>query len=128
MLKISQQDNAEPDIDFAVDLGLNLDASQSLLNFCGCIIDLQKHTIQKGQNTVHLRCKLWELFIALATNPNHPLKREVLIQMIWAGNKYTGERALTHSVCHLRQQLKKLTVPLEIKTLPKKGYLLRQNR
>lgn len=54
------------------------------------------------------------------------VSREQLIDAVWAGNYYVGEKALTNAIWQLRHQLQQL-VPTElISTVRKKGYRLHQ--
>ena len=57
-------------------------------------------------------------------NTEKLVTREQLIHDIWLGNHYTGEKGLTHAICHLRKVLKTGNIPAKIITVPKKGYLI----
>lgn len=97
---------------------------ESKLSFYDCTLNVENHTIENTQQSIHLRKKLWRLLLLLARQPNQPVMRNILIENIWQGNRYTGEQGLTHAVCHLRIILKKLDLPVKITTLPKVGYIL----
>ncbi|TQV74142.1 hypothetical protein FLL45_13875 [Aliikangiella marina] len=87
-------------------------------------LDPDTQTLTTDCKVFHLRSKLWQLFIHLINNPDKLVTREQLIHDIWLGNHYTGEKGLTHAVCHLRKVLKTGNIPARIITVPKKGYML----
>lgn len=87
-------------------------------------LDLDTQTLTTDCKVFHLRSKLWQLFLHLMNNPEKLVTREQLIHDIWLGNHYTGEKGLTHAICHLRKVLKTGNIPAKIITVPKKGYLI----
>jgi Tol biopolymer transport system component/DNA-binding winged helix-turn-helix (wHTH) protein len=54
------------------------------------------------------------------------VSREQLIEAVWAGNFYVGEKALTNAIWQLRHQLQQLAAVELISTVRKKGYRLHQ--
>ena len=98
---------------------------ENIIHFGGCAFDSETQTFQTATDFVRLRSKLWQVLIELIKTPNKLVSRDMLIDDIWKGNRYTGEQGITHSICHLRRILKKHNIPATIITLPKKGYILR---
>ena len=83
--------------------------------------------IASQKNSVMLRFKLNRVLENLVANKDDLVTREELIQQIWKGNYYIGEKALTHSVCILRQVFHSLgEEKIQIVTVPKSGYCLLQ--
>lgn len=87
-------------------------------------IEPNTFSIKSSNGSIRLRCKLWDLLVELEKNKDNLVSRDYLVKKIWNGNSYTGERGLTHSVCHLRNIFKELSISAQITTIPKKGYIL----
>lgn len=76
----------------------------------------QKHSIQP---------KYIEVISYLAKNHPRVIPRQELIDEIWSGNTYSGEKALTNTIWHLRQNLSGANGTEEvIETIRKAGYRL----
>lgn len=97
----------------------------SSITFCGCILDFETQTLQSKNQVIRLRSKLWQVFTHLINHSNKLVLRDLLIENIWHGNRYTGEQGLTHAICHLRRIIKQLDLDVKIMTIPKKGYILK---
>lgn len=70
--------------------------------------------------------KFVELLTYLADNYPRIIPREELIEHVWQGNQYVGEKALTNAVWHLRQLFKQSDEEQEfIETIRKVGYRLK---
>lgn len=85
-----------------------------------------EHTIQFEQSPKQsIQPKLIELILYLAQQYPRIVSRQELIEEIWQGNNYVGEKALTNSVWLLRQSFKNETSSNEvIETIRKVGYRL----
>ncbi|MDT0604619.1 winged helix-turn-helix domain-containing protein [Thalassotalea castellviae] len=69
--------------------------------------------------------KFIEVLCYLAKHFPRVIPREELIENVWAGNSYVGEKALTNAIWHLRQSLKGSNNEDEtIETIRKVGYRL----
>ncbi len=92
----------------------------------GCMnYDPMLQLLSSQNKTVSLRCKINKLLHCLANNPKVLVSRDELIRTIWGGNYYIGEKALTHTVCKLRQIFISLgDERIRIITVPKAGYCL----
>jgi len=81
--------------------------------------------LSSDDNSIYLRCKLDQVLRYLNCNKHRLVSREELIHNVWSGNGYTGNKAVTHTICKLRQSFNQLGEDkASIKTLPKKGYVL----
>lgn len=78
--------------------------------------DVQRPLQQKPMEVL---CFLAEQYPALVT-------REQLIDAVWDGNVYVGEKALTNAIWQLRQLFSQCGQPDLIMTVRKKGYRLQQ--
>ncbi len=91
--------------------------------FANCILDPMYQTISTPDKIIRLRAKLFSVLCCLVDNQNRLVTREQLIEECWYGNNYTGLKAVTHTVCHLRKMLKQQKIEASIITLTKQGYL-----
>ncbi|WP_196139852.1 helix-turn-helix domain-containing protein [Aliikangiella sp. G2MR2-5] len=87
-------------------------------------LDFSSQRILHARGSIRLRCKLWELLILLLESKGSLVQRNLIIDRLWLGNYYTGPSGLNHSICHLRAIIKKIALPFEIVTVPKRGYIL----
>ena len=72
-----------------------------------------------------VQAKLIEVLCYLAQHSPRIIPREELINNIWKGNEYVGEKALTNAIWNLRQHLKGADGDNEvIETIRKVGYRL----
>lgn len=99
------------------------DGSVKLGNIVICFDD---HSVIVNGKQKRLRNKLFRLLSHLAQNPNRLVSRQELIENVWDGNYYIGEKGLTHAICMLRNLIKKDPESgVTIDTIPKSGYRLR---
>jgi DNA-binding winged helix-turn-helix (wHTH) protein len=91
--------------------------------FANCILDPMYQTISTPDKIIRLRGKLFAVLCCLVDNQNRLVTREQLIKECWCGNNYTGQRAATHTIFHLRKMLKQQKIEASITTLSKQGYL-----
>ena len=91
--------------------------------FANCVLDPTFQTLSNNNKTIRLRGKIFAVICCLVDNQNELVSREQLIDECWHGNIYTGQKAVTHTICHLRKILKQLEIPATITTLSKQGYL-----
>ena len=89
-------------------------------------INVAENTIcHKHQEPIHLQPKVMEVLYYLATNHKKVISREQLIQDIWGGNFYVGEKALNNAIWHLRKNLQYIAPQQDtIVTIKKHGYKL----
>lgn len=71
-----------------------------------------------------LQPKFIDVLIYLANQYPNVVSRQELIEHIWQGNTYVGEKALTNAVWHLRNTLDQPNQPGIIQTIRKSGYRL----
>jgi len=85
-----------------------------------------EHSIQfDGEEKQSVQTKFIEVLCYLAKHAPRVISREELINDIWQGNEYVGEKALTNAIWHLRQSLKGANGENEvIETIRKVGYRL----
>lgn len=91
--------------------------------FANCVLDPMYQTITTPEKVIRLRGKIFSVFYCLVNNRNRLVTRDKLIEECWYGNKYTGQKAVTHTICHLRKMLVQLKINASIATLSKQGYV-----
>jgi len=93
----------------------------------GCFtIDLNEHSLRHENGTIELlQPKFIEVLHYLAHQYPAIVSREELIENIWNGNNYVGEKALTNAISHIRKKLSQADCEY-IQTIRKSGYRLLQ--
>ena len=91
-----------------------------------CSIYPQEHTFQyEGDEKQNLQPKFVEVILYLAKHYPRIISREELIDTIWNGNYYVGEKSLTNAIWQLRKTLTRASDEAEaIETIRKTGYRL----
>jgi len=81
-------------------------------------------TVRRGEQAVLIQQKPMEVLTVLAQRYPALVSREELINSVWDGNVYVGEKALTNAIWQLRQLFIQLDAGDLISTVRKKGYRL----
>ena len=93
------------------------------ITFANCVLDPMYQTISTRVKVIRLRGKLFSVLYCLVNHRNQLVTRSRLIEECWFGNVYTGQKAVTHTICHLRKLLKQQQINASIATLSKQGYV-----
>ncbi|MEE2025425.1 winged helix-turn-helix domain-containing protein [Alkalimonas mucilaginosa] len=89
------------------------------------LVDQASLTLSDGKaEPVCMQLKPIEVLAFLAQQYPRLVSRQELIDSVWAGNNYVGEKALTNAIWQLRHQLQQMGLPDCIVTVRKKGYRL----
>ena len=78
------------------------------------------------QQVLSIQQKPMEVLQFLVQQYPKLVSREQLIDAVWAGNYYVGEKALTNAIWQLRHVMQQLATVELISTVRKKGYRLHQ--
>ena len=85
--------------------------------------DRKTHAIINGKQKIVLPYKTWCVAVYLFDAAPQVVSRATLIDQIWAGNSYVGEKALNQALWTIRAGLKDdARAPLYIRTIPRQGY------
>lgn len=80
--------------------------------------------VSRSGHASHVRPKLIDLLVFLASNPNRVIGKDELLERVWHG-EFVVETVLGRSVADLRQILEDdASAPRVIETIPKRGYRL----
>lgn len=97
------------------------------LKICNHELDINLQAIRIGDDYIRLRNKLWCVLVCLVENKNNLVCRETLIDTYWNGEQIVGEQGITHTIYHLRKTFKQHKINATIITIPKRGYVLKEN-
>lgn len=89
----------------------------------GWTIDSLAHSLSRGDVEHHVPAKVMAVLVHLAQNNERLVTRQELIDTVWDGNQYVGEKALNNAIWRIRQVLDTDGVGI-VKTIPKTGYQL----
>jgi len=98
------------------------------LKIDNAVLDPTYQTLSTNDKVIRLREKLFLVLYYLTKRQNQLVSRDILIERCWQGNFYTGNKAITHTICHLRKLIRQLKLQATICTLPKQGYILYINQ
>ena len=84
-------------------------------------IDLEKHTVIKGDKEIELKPLEFEVLAMLVKHKKRTIPREKMLNEIWGIDFFGGTRTVDVQIAHIRR---KLDLADEIKTIPKYGYRL----
>lgn len=88
------------------------------------LINPAESVIQAHAETISMQQKPMEVLVFLALQHPRLVSRQELIDAVWAGNGYVGEKALTNAIWQLRNVFQQLSADELIVTVRKKGYRL----
>ena len=84
-----------------------------------------EYALQKeNDKKISLQPKFIEVLVYLAEQYPRIVPRQELIENVWKGNHYVGEKALTNAIWHLRKSLESSGQDPYIETIRKTGYRL----
>lgn len=97
-----------------------------VFTLCNAEVNLSTQTIRHHDGRFeHVQLKFLEVLYCLAQSYPDVVSRDKIIQEVWQGNRYVGEKALTNAIWHIRKSLH-LEHSDCIQTVRKKGYRLTQ--
>lgn len=85
---------------------------------------LEKHLVYRGEETISLTVKEYDLLLCLAANRGRVLKRGEILDAVWGYAFYGSDRVVDDTIRRLRKKLPELTV----NTLYGLGYCLTEER
>mgnify|MGYP001395996942 FL=1 len=78
---------------------------KKILRHLDLVVDLENRTVTKGDNTIELTLKEYELLELLIKNPRKVFSREELLQQIWGYDFMGNTRAVDICVTRLRKKI-----------------------
>lgn len=89
-----------------------------------CRVEQDANIIYLNDEARHLQPKFIEVLNLLVSAYPRVVSRQEIIDLVWDGNTFVGEKALTNAIWHLRQALDQDDHPEVISTIRKTGYRL----
>ena len=97
-----------------------------VLTYADLTLDTGSREVRRGERSVELTAKEFELLTLFLTNPRQVLTRDMLMEKVW-GYDYAGEsNVLEVYVGYLRQKLEAGGEPRIIQTVRGVGYVLKE--
>lgn len=75
------------------------------LSFSDVIIDFKSYRAKKGERSISLSAKEFELIKYLSKQPDVPVSRDELLDHVWGYNSYPTTRTVDNFIARLRQKL-----------------------
>ena len=97
----------------------------NVLRFDDLALDLGGRTVSRGERTVQLTTREFELLTFFLRNPNQVLPRQLVMARIWGEDFYGDSNVLEVFVGNLRRALEAAGEPRLIQTVRGVGYVLR---
>ena len=94
--------------------------------FGGARLDLERKSLFRGNDEIHLRPKSYEVLKVLAENAGRVVSKHELIDQVW-GNGATSDDSLAQCMIDVRKALADHKRSI-VRTVPRRGYVLEQDR
>lgn len=90
-------------------------------------LDLENQDLSRGDKTIHLSHKEFQLMNVLMANKNQAVTKETLISKVWGYESTAEDNNVEAYISFLRKKIKFLGSSMKIETLRKLGYRLTQD-
>ncbi|MBJ6360766.1 response regulator transcription factor [Paenibacillus sp. GCM10012307] len=90
----------------------------------GIVLDRLNYQVKRGEETLNLPLKEFELLFKLASYPGQTFTREQLITHVWGKNYEGGDRTVDVHIKRLRERFANDTQHFQIETVRSLGYRL----
>lgn len=96
--------------------------SPDLITFGEFRLDLAARTLQRGNESIPLRPRTWDVLVLLVANSGRTVPREQLLREVWKGD-HVGDETVATSIRELRRVFgDSVRQPRYLQTLYKQGY------
>ena len=95
--------------------------TEELLQVGDLTIDLRSLQVQRGNETIFLTKKEWDLMLLFVQNPGAALYRETIYERVWGGEYPVGSRVVD---LHIQRLRKKIGWEDTLRTVNRVGYRL----
>lgn len=95
--------------------------TEEILQVGDLTIDLQSMQVQRGNETIFLTKKEWDLMLLFVQNPGAALYRETIYERVWGGEYPVGSRVVD---LHIQRLRKKIGWEDTLRTVNRVGYRL----
>lgn len=95
--------------------------TEEILQVGDLTIDLRSIQVQRGNETIFLTKKEWDLMLLFVQNPGAALYRETIYERVWGGEYPVGSRVVD---LHIQRLRKKIGWEDTLRTVNRVGYRL----
>lgn len=95
--------------------------TEEILQVGDLTIDLRSMQVQRGNETIFLTKKEWDLMLLFVQNPRAALYRETIYERVWGGEYPVGSRVVD---LHIQRLRKKIGWEDTLRTVNRVGYRL----
>lgn len=95
--------------------------TEEILQVGELTIDLRSMQVQRGNETIFLTKKEWDLMLLFVQNPGAALYRETIYERVWGGEYPVGSRVVD---LHIQRLRKKIGWEDTLRTVNRVGYRL----
>lgn len=95
--------------------------TEEILHVGELTIDLRSMQVQRGNETIFLTKKEWDLMLLFVQNPGAALYRETIYERVWGGEYPVGSRVVD---LHIQRLRKKIGWEDTLRTVNRVGYRL----
>lgn len=103
-----------------------LENEEENYKFGNTVFDFNTNELRCGNNKTLITSRQAEILRILAININKAVSRDQILSAIWGDGSYANSLALNVQITYLRRALGK-DINLSIVSIPKKGYMLKDN-
>lgn len=100
-------------------------AHEEVYRFGNTVFDFNTNELRTGNSKTLITSRQAEILRMLVVNPGLTVSRELILQTVWGDGSYANSLALNVQITYLRRALAK-DGRVEIVTVPKKGYMVRE--
>ena len=94
------------------------------LSFADLTLNLDDHTLHRGDRSIHLGFKEYQVLRILLSNPKQVVPKETLILKVWGSESDAEDNNVEAYISFLRKKLTFLGSQVSIATVRKVGYFL----
>ncbi|MCY1626183.1 response regulator transcription factor [Staphylococcus pettenkoferi] len=99
---------------------------KNIININGLVIDIDAFKVTVDDDTLELTKTEYDLLFLLATNRNHVMHREQIIENVWGFNTEVETNVVDVYIRYLRNKLNPYHMDKYIETVRGVGYVIRQ--
>ena len=96
----------------------------SRLEFQDLRVDLMARTVLRGNRTIELQARQFDLLVFLIRNRSRIVTREMIAEGVWKQPEATWTNVIEVHINHLRKKLESPDCPVILQTIRGKGYRL----
>jgi two-component system response regulator MprA len=100
--------------------------SREILRFADLIVDLTGRTVTRGERTIHLTAREFDLLTLFLRHPEQVLPRATIMTRIWGDDFYGDSNVLEVFIANLRRALEAEGEHRLLQTVRGVGYVLRE--